>query len=83
LLHKFGIRLGQEFLDLTLFWNAVDLERKLEAFQDYYNHNRFRASLESYTTAQVSGESKTRQADLERCRWQAHSRGLIQLPVAA
>jgi hypothetical protein len=27
-------------------WNAVDLERKLEAFKDYYNHNRFHASLD-------------------------------------
>jgi hypothetical protein len=27
----------REFLDQTLFWNAVDLERKLEAFKDYYN----------------------------------------------
>ena len=33
----------REFLDQTLFWNSVDLERKLEAFQDYYNHNRFYA----------------------------------------
>ena len=28
----------REFLDKTLFWNAVDLQRKLDAFQDYYNH---------------------------------------------
>ena len=58
----------REFLDQTLFWNAVDLQRKLDAFQDYYNHNRFHASLEGDTPAQVSGESKTRQANLERYR---------------
>jgi len=70
-------------LDQTLFWNAVDLQRKLDAFQDYYNHNRFHASLEGDTPAQASGESKTRQADLERYRWQTHCRGLVQLPMAA
>jgi len=58
----------REFLDQTLLWNAVDLERKLEAFQDYYNQNRFHASLEGNTPAQVSGESKTRQTNLERYR---------------
>ena len=26
----------REFLDHTLFWNAVDLERKLDTFKDYY-----------------------------------------------
>jgi transposase InsO family protein len=73
----------REFLDQTLFWNSVDLERKLEAFQDYYNHNRFHTSLEGDTPAQVGGGPKTRNADLECYRWQTHCRGLVQLPVAA
>ena len=73
----------REFLDLTLFWNAVDLERKLEAFKYYYNHNRFHASLEGDTPAQVTGESITSPTDLEQYRWQAHCRGLVQLPMAA
>ena len=73
----------REFLDHTLFWNAVDLERKLEAFKDYYNHNRFHASLEGDKPAKISGESITRLADLKNYRWQAHCRGLVQLPMAA
>ncbi len=73
----------REFLDQTLFWNAVDLQRKLDVFQHYYNHIRFHASPEGDTPAQVSGESKTRQANLEHYRWQAHCRGLVQLPMAA
>jgi len=73
----------REFLDQTLFWNAVDLERKLEAFRIYYNHNRFPASLNGDTPAQVSGESITSPTDLEHYRWQAHCRGLVQLPMAA
>jgi hypothetical protein len=66
-----------EFLDQTLFWNAVDLERKLEAFQDYFNHNRFHASLEGGAPAQVGGEPRTGNADLECYRRQAHCRGLV------
>ena len=27
----------REYLDRTFFWNAVDLERKLDEFRDYYN----------------------------------------------
>ena len=35
-----------EFLDQVLFWNACDLERKLDEFQVYYNAARSHASLE-------------------------------------
>jgi hypothetical protein len=30
----------REFLDHTLFWNAIDLEKKLADFQVYYNRHR-------------------------------------------
>jgi putative transposase len=30
----------REFLDHMLIWNAIDLERKLEEFRNYYNENR-------------------------------------------
>ena len=73
----------REFLDQTLFWNAVDLEKKLGVFQEYYNHSRVHASLEGDTPAQVSGEAKTKHADLAHYRWQAHCHGLVQLPIAA
>jgi transposase InsO family protein len=73
----------REFLDQTLFWNAVDLQRKLDAFQHYYNHIRFHASLKGDTPAKVSGEPKTRQANLEHYRWEMHCRVLVQLPMAA
>jgi len=73
----------REFLDETLFWNAVDLEKKLGVFQEYYNHSRVHASLAGDTSAQVSGESKTNEADLEHYRWQTHCDGLVELPIAA
>jgi putative transposase len=73
----------REFLDQMLFWNEVDLRRKLDTFQDYYNHNRFHASLHGDTPAHVSGESKIRQTNLECYRWESHCHELIQLPIAA
>ena len=73
----------REFLDQTLFWNVVDLARRLEAFQDYYNHSRFHASLEGDTPAQVGGQPRPTNAELECYRWQTHCRGLVQLPMAA
>ncbi|MDA9982551.1 integrase core domain-containing protein [Gammaproteobacteria bacterium] len=73
----------REFLDQTLFWNAIDLEKKLGVFLEYYNHSRVHASLKGDTPAQVSGESKTRKANLDRYRWQTHCRELVQLPMAA
>jgi putative transposase len=73
----------REFLDHTLFWNAVDLERMLEAFKDYYNHNRFHASLGGDTPAQVSGESRIRRANLESYCRESYCRSLVQLPMAA
>jgi len=73
----------REFLDQTLFWNVVDLERKLELFRDYYNHSRTHASLEGDVPAQVSGDSVAQPAPLQRYAWEKHCGSLFQLPVAA
>jgi transposase InsO family protein len=40
--------LRREWLDHVLFWNALDLERKLAEFQTYYNAARCHASLEGH-----------------------------------
>ena len=73
----------REFLDHVLFWNARDLERKLADFQTYYNAARSHASLAGNTPSGVTGGSPIARADLNRVRWVAHCRGLVQLPVAA
>ena len=73
----------QEFLDHTLFWNAVDLERKLALFKDYYNHSRTHASLDGNTPAEISGDSVAQPAPLNSYAWEKHCGGPFQLPVAA
>src|ERR1019366_10640871 len=39
----------REYLDRTFFWNAVELERKLVEFGDYYNAYRVHRSLDGTT----------------------------------
>jgi transposase InsO family protein len=41
----------REYLDRTFFWNAVDLQRKLDEFRDYYNAHRVHRSLDGITPA--------------------------------
>ncbi len=54
----------RDFLDHTLFWNAFDLERKLEDFKQYYNCNRVHSSLNSYTPAEKKQTVKLHSAKL-------------------
>ena len=73
----------REFLDHTLFWNAVDLERKLETFKEYYNRSRTHASLGGSTLVAISGDRVAQPARLQSHAWKEHCGGLFQLPVAA
>jgi transposase InsO family protein len=74
----------REFLSHTLFWNTVDLERKLLEFQRYYNRDRVHASLGGDTPAEAAGEFTTiGGTKIDDVRWQSHCRGLVQLPIAA
>jgi hypothetical protein len=73
----------REYLDHTLFWNNVDLERKLADFQAYYNHHRTHSSLGGDTPDEAAGCTVKSQARLDNFRWHTHCKGLYQLPVAA
>jgi len=73
----------REYLDHIFFWNAYDLERKLEAFRKYYNQKRVHQSLGGNTPAVVSGISQTQCADFSNYSWISHCNGLFQTPIAA
>jgi len=73
----------REFLDHTLFWNAVDLERKPETFKAYYNRSRTHASLAGSTPAEISGDRAAQPAMLQSYVWERHCGGLFKIPVAA
>jgi putative transposase len=73
----------REFIDQTLFWNASDLDRKLEDFRQYYNSHRVHTAFVDSTPKEMSGKCIIRLADLNQFQWKSHSRGLYQLPAAA
>jgi hypothetical protein len=67
----------------VLFWNALDLTRKLEVFRDYYDASRVHRSLDGNTPAQRSGASLLAPAALTHYVWQQHCRGLFHTPIPA
>ena len=73
----------REYLDRVVFWNAVDLERKLETFRDYYNGHRVHRAIAGLTPAQRAGALSPAPAALDHHGWQQHCRGLFEIPVAA
>ena len=73
----------REYFDQVFFWNAVDLERKLDEFREYFNEQRTHTSLDGATPAETAGRVPDKPISLEDFKWQPHCRGLFELPVAA
>jgi len=73
----------REFLDHVVFWNSLDLRRKLDSFRDYYNADRVHSSLGGETPVEVGGCFERRRADMANYTWERHCHGLVDLPVAA
>jgi len=76
-------RIRREYLDHIFFWNAGDLQKKLEEFRTYYNAYRVHASLGGDTPAEICGKANIGKPDLCQYQWKSHCRGLFQLPIAA
>ena len=89
LTHPFVERLvgtvRREYLDHVPFWNAGDLERKLNSFKDYYNRQRVHQGLKF--KRQVPEPKSNRESQSTAClddyRWKSSCRGLFKLPMAA
>jgi putative transposase len=75
----------REYLDHILFFNAKDLQNKLDQFQNYYNETRAHSSIEMKTPNQMANEVKVsdKVISIDNYRWKSHCRGLYKLPVAA
>jgi hypothetical protein len=71
----------EELLDRVLFWNQLDLERKLSAFRIYYNRYRVHSGIDGIPPEQEQGHHRT--LPLTEFRWMSHCHGLFQLPAAA
>ena len=64
----------REYLDQTFFWNATDLDRKLEEFRDYNNAARVHRARRRRTR-------QTRRRTLPRSRCAGSVRLAAALPV--
>jgi putative transposase len=73
----------REYLDHALFWNRLDLQRKLGQFASYYNDVRVHSALSGTTPADRGGRPSPRVADLRQFSWQAYCHGLFHTPIAA
>ena len=77
------LTIHRKYPDHILFWNACDLERKLEEFRQYYKAHRVHTALDGDTPTEIGDETIIRRANLNQFLWKSHCRGLYQLPVAA
>ena len=75
--------LRREYLDHLFYWNAGDLERKLELFRRFFNATRAHQGLGGDTPEEKAGGSAAPMATLTLYRWQSHCHGLVHLPIAA
>ena len=73
----------EELLDQVLFWNQLDLERKLSAFQVYYNRYRVHSGIEGIPPEHVQGKILHLTLPMTEFRWTSHCHGLFKLPAAA
>jgi hypothetical protein len=76
----------REMLDKTLFWNANDLQSKLELYRRYYNKERCHHGIDGMIPLK-----KVKKADglssalvsIDNYRWKKHCHGLFELPITA
>jgi len=73
----------REYLDRTLFWNSSDLERKLDAFKNYYNQHRVHASLDGVPPAKFVNNTGSKNANLRNFGWKNHCNRLFHTPIPA
>ena len=73
----------EELLDQVLFWNQLDLERKLSAFQIYYNRYRAHGGIGGIPPEDKRGQRHQQTLPLSEFRWRSHCNGLFELPAAA
>ena len=87
LLHPFVERLigtvRREFLNHVPFWGAHDLERKLDSFKAYYNHDRTHRGLDGEIPDPGLTDTTQNIARLDNFQRKSCSHSLYQLPAAA
>lgn len=73
----------REFTDHVFFFNEVDLKRKLENYQAYFNDGRVHYGLFGKVPMQKAGDIEIKQAEISNYRWRTYCSGRFQVPFAA
>ena len=73
----------RELLDRTLFWNGVDLKRKLDKYKTYYNESRVHSGISGRKPAKVYREERSVPSQVTRLTWKKFCNGLFVVPEAA
>ncbi|MHB8623500.1 MAG: DDE-type integrase/transposase/recombinase [Sulfuricaulis sp.] len=73
----------EELLDQILFWNRLDLERKLSTFRGYYNRYRVHSGIDGIPPEERDAPRQRTALPLSDFRWASYCHDLFQLPAAA
>jgi len=72
----------EELLYNLLIWNACDLQKKLDNYQDFFNSHRSHSALNALTPENKSTGNKE-VICINNYKWKKYLNGLVQLPMAA
>jgi len=73
----------REYLDHLFYWNAKDLQRKLDEFKSYFNQSRVHAGIGGTIPDHHAELAESKITSPDRYRWQSHCHGLFHMPEAA
>jgi len=73
----------REYLDHLFYWNANDLQKKLDEFKSYFNTCRVHSGINGVTPDQQAEKTISKIANLDHYRWESHCNGLFKTPKAA
>jgi len=73
----------REYLDHLLFWNAMDLQNKLNLFQAYYNEHRTHLGINGTFPSDKASGRKPAPANITDFSWNSHCNGHFKMPKAA
>jgi transposase InsO family protein len=73
----------REYLDQVFYWNAHDLQRKLDEFKSYFNESRVHAGIGGTTPDHHAEPAEPKVGRLDHYTWKSHCHGLFEMPEAA
>jgi putative transposase len=81
--HNLIKSIRHELTDQAFFYNANDLQQKLDVYKQYFNEHRTHMGINGKTPNDVANNSTFSVVDLNNYRWKQYCRGLVNLPIAA